>query len=109
MMAAAHTAGHTSYGVRGECVGAMEQRREWAGALFGLHSGCVMEHDCSAEYPMQGLGCADGSALLLQVLYYNLDRRKLLQPTIKTYAARQLAVRVHHPVPLEDHLFDMPH
>ncbi len=44
----------------------------------------------------------------MQVLYYNLDRRKLLQPTVKTYAARQLAVRVHPPVPLGTHLPDMP-
>ena len=34
LLAAALTAGHTSHGVRGECVGAMEQRREWAGAPF---------------------------------------------------------------------------
>ena len=38
----------------------------------------------------------------MQVLYYNLDRRKLLQPTVKTYAARQLAVSNH--LPLEDDL-----
>ena len=47
--------------------------------------------------------------LLTQVLYYNLDRRKLLQPTVKTYAARQLAVRTYAPMPLEDHLSDLPH